>query len=261
MRSRSVIWNALLGILVIEATNACITTKDRTGTFIQLNEDQGRIEIGADIYSGIAPLRIQFSDSREIEEYVLYRGAKGQSEILFAETKPFKAHNTVLDFNKLIATTANIWRFNQSQNLKFGESVSIETDIAMFWAQPYQQLTSGRQCVGFSSQWDIRDDDPQFRPSKIMFGYHCSPKGQPFNAEDGIAFIKSIDIRGISVPRTIKSAYDLQKQPSPAPARDVQVTNMVLAQDGGGGGVAGLPDFPLLIARTFHDFDGPCASC
>jgi len=191
----------------------------------------------------------------------MYRGPHGQSEILFAETTPFNAHNTVLDFNKLIAASAKMWRFNQGQNLEFGESISIKTDIAMFWAQPYRQLTSGRQCVGFSSQWDVRDDDPQFRPSKILFGYQCSPKGQSLSTEDGIAFVKSIDIRGISVPRTIKSAYDLQKEPASAPARGMQVSNLVLAQDGGGGGIAGLPDFPLLIARTFHDFDGPCPSC
>ncbi len=259
--SRSIVMNTFLSILVFAVTSACVTTKDRTGTFLQLNDDQGKIETSAAMYSGIAPLRIQFSDSREIEEYVLYRGPNGQSEILFAETTPFKAHNTALDFDKLIAASANMWRFNQSQNLVFGESVSVKTDIAMFWAQPYQQSSSGRQCVGFSSQWDIRDDDPQFRPSKIMFGYHCSPKGQSFNAEDGIAFVKSIDIRGISVPSAIKSAYDLQKSTAPAPTRDIQVSNLVLAQDGGGGGIAGLPNFPLLIARSFHDFGGPCASC
>jgi hypothetical protein len=198
--------------------------------------------------------------TREIEEYALYRGPNGQSEILFAETTPFNAHNLALDFDKFIAVSANMWRFNQGQNLVFGESVSVKTDIAMFWAQPYKQSSSGRQCVGFSSQWDIRDDDPQFRPSKVMFGYHCSLKGQSFSAKDGLEFVKSIDIRGISVPSNIKSAYDLQKSEAPTPTRELQISNLVLAQDGGGG-VAGLPDFPLLIARTFHDFDGPCTGC
>lgn len=247
--------------MVLAVTSSCVTTKDRTGTFLQLNDDQGKVETSADMYSGIVPLRIQFLDSREMEEYALYRGPNGQSEILFAETTPFNAHNTALDFDKLIAASTNMWRFNQGQNLVFGESVSVKTDIAMFWVQPYKQSSSGRQCVGFSSQWDIRDDDPQFRPSKIMFGYHCSPKGQSLSTEDGINFVKSIEIRGISISGNIKSAYDLQKSTAPSPARDLQVSNLVLAQDGSGGGIAGLPDFPLLIARTFRDLDGPCAGC
>ena len=259
--SQLVIKNTLLSVMVLAVTSACVTTKDRTGTFLKLNDEQGKIETSAAMYSGIEPLRIQFSDTREIEEYALYRGPNGQSEILFAETTPFNAHNTALDFDKLIAVSANMWRFNQGQNLVFGESVSVKTDITMFWAQPYKQSASGRHCVGFSSQWDTCDEDPQFRPSKIMFGYHCSPKGQSFSAKDGIDFVKSIDIRGISVPGNIRSAYDLQKNGAPTPTRELQISNLVLAQDGGGGGVVGLPDFPLLIARTFNDFDGPCTGC
>ena len=83
---------------------------------------------------------------------------------------------------------------------------------------------------------------------------------EKFSAKDGLEFMESIDIRGISVPSNIKSAYDLQKSEAPTPTRELQISNLVLAQDGGGG-VAGLPDFPLLIARTFHDFDGPCTGC
>ena len=259
--SRQSTMKLFIGTLVLASLTACITTKDRTGTFIQPDESVGRIITDSAMYADIAPLRIRFSDSREIEEYVLFRGNNGQAEMLFAETSDLNAHNTALDFSKLIADSANMWRFNQGQSLEFGDSVSVNTDIAMFWVQPYRQTSSGRQCVGFSSQWDIRDDDPQFRPSKILFGYHCSPNGQSLSAADGIAFVKSIDIRGISAPGIIRSAYDLQKQPAPKPSRNLQVSNLVLAQDGGGGGVAGLPDFPLLIARTFHDFDGPCNGC
>jgi len=260
-KPQSSIVKALASIIVLATMTACITTKDQSGIFIQPAAHDGRIITDSAMYADTAPLRIQFSDSREIEEYVLYRGTKGQAEMLFAETSALNAHNTALDFNKLIADSAKMWRFNHGQKLEFGESVSINTDIAMFWVQPYRQTSSGRQCVGFSSQWDIRDDDPQFRPSKVLFGYHCSPNGQSLSSKDGIAFVKSIDIRGISAPGTIRSAYDLQKQSAPAPNRDAQVSNLVLAQDGGGGGVAGLPDFPLLIARTFHDFDGPCNGC
>jgi hypothetical protein len=63
------------------------------------------------------------------------------------------------------------------------------------------------------------------------------------------------------VPLRIQSAYDLKKPAPPAPPRDQQVANLVLAQDGGGGGIAGMPTFPLLIARVYKSLDGPCTGC
>lgn len=153
-----------------------------------------------------------------------------------------------------------MWRFNQNRELSLGKSFLTENAFADFWVQPYQQADTGRQCAGFISQWEIRMDDPDLRPSKIMFGYFCAPKGTRFNDEDAERLIKSIQIRGISVPLRVESVYALNTK-TPPPPRDTQMANMVLAQDGAGGGIAGLPDYPLLIWRMYNDFDFNCVNC
>jgi len=248
--------------LISMALGACAMTKENTGVFRQTADDAARVVVGASASPEKPLQRVTYNDSRIMEEYVLYRSDQGQSELLFTQTLPKFKDNTALDFNKLISDSAKMWRFNQGQPLAFDKSYTVDNNIATFWVQTYRQVATGRQCAGFSSRWDLRMDDPDFRPSKVLFGYHCAPKGTAFSSADATAFVKSIDIRGISVPLPVKSAYDLQKAPPPPPPHGDQVANMVMVQDGaGGGGIAGLPDFPLLIARIYQTGDQPCINC
>ncbi len=248
------------GCAVIVLSGCSISTLD-TGTFVAVPEDRARIAVNAAPYADVTPQRIGFADSREREEYALYRNAQGQAEILYVETRSDLTRELALDFNKLVADTVKMWRFNQGRTLVFGETVSIKNDIAQFWVQPYKQTDTGRDCVGFNSTWDTRFDDPKLRPSKAMFGYHCVPNGQTLSDEDGRAFVTSLQLRGVSVPRRVKTAYDLKAGDAPLPSRVTQASNLVLAQDGAGGGVAGLPDFPLLIGRHYNVNDGQCKNC
>lgn len=104
-------------------------------------------------------------------------------------------------------------------------------------------------------------DDRDLRPSKIMFGFHCAPKGTAFGADEARTLVKAIQVRGISVPLRVESVYELNRK-TPPPPIDIQTNNLVLAQDGAGGGIAGLPDFPLLFSRVYNDFDdGGCINC
>ncbi len=246
--------------LATGALGACTFNKVDTGVFRIPAENQGRVLVEVPAFEGLEPVRVNYADLRTTEEYVLYRSQQGQAEAFFAETLPFFRERTILDFNKLAASTIPMWRFNQGQELQLGNSFPVSNDFADFWVQPYQQKDAGRQCAGFMGQWEIRMDDPDLRPSKIMFGYFCAPKGTKFNNEDAAQLVKSLQIRGISVPLRVASAYALNKE-TPPPSRDVQTSNLVLAQDGAGGGVAGLPDFPLLITRLYNNYDNECTNC
>ena len=113
--------------------SACAATKIDTGIFRQSTEDNARVIVEAAAYKDIPATRITYSDPRIMEEYVLYRSPQGQSEILFTETMRMNAHNTVLDFDKLISTSAMLWRFNQGQTLAFDESFNIDNNFANFW--------------------------------------------------------------------------------------------------------------------------------
>ncbi|MEX0693647.1 MAG: hypothetical protein WD075_04305 [Rhodospirillales bacterium] len=261
MSSRHPISKMFVLMLTTLSLSACAAGKINTGIFRQSTEENARVIVEAAAYKDIPATRVTYTDPRIMEEYVLYRSRQGQAELFFTETMPMYAHNTSLDFDKLIATSARLWRFNQGQTLAFDESFNLDNNFANFWVQTYRQVETGRQCAGFSTRWDKRVDDPEYRPSKILFGYHCAPKGLAFTADDAAAFVKSIEIRGISVPLRINSAYDLKKPAPPPPPHETQLANLVLAQDGGGGGVAGMPEFPLLIAVTYKSLDGPCMGC
>jgi hypothetical protein len=251
-----------VGVLaVIVALNACSYTKLDTGTFTRPAEQDGRVLVETAAFQGVTPTRVTYTDPTILEEYVLYRSQMGQAEVLFSEILPRYRRKAVIEFDKLISASVPMWRFNQGQTIRYSESFPVENEFTSFWVQPYRQVEAGRDCAGFSSRWDIRADDPESRPSKIMFGYHCAPKGTAFDAAAATALIKAIQIRGISVPLRVESAYSLNKE-VPAPPKDAQNLNLVLAQDGGGGGIAGLPEFPLLFSRHYRSFDGRfCTLC
>lgn len=248
-------WIAVTGTSLL--LSACALSKDNTGTFVEVPEERGRIVIESAPYLDVQPLRVGFADIREREEYALYRTTKGQAEFLFAETRRENGRNIVLDFDKLVAATVRMWRFNHAHTLQFDDTVSVENGLGGIWMQTYRQTDIGRQCAGYFGNWDFRPDDPKLRPTKVLFGYHCAPKGTPFGRAEAELFVKSIDIRGISIPLRIKTAYDLKAGDPPLPPHDVQAGLMVQAQDGTAGGVAGLPDFPLLIGRMYRESDSP----
>ena len=76
------------------------------------------------------------------------------------------------------------------------------------------------------------------------------------SAEDAKAFVRGIDIRGVSIPLRVQTAYDLKDGDAPLPPREQQVASLVIAQDGQAGGVSGLPHFPLLASRYYNEHDG-----
>lgn len=247
------------------AVSGCVTVanqdKINTGTFRQLEEDRNMVLLEAPAYADAKPVRVTYNDKRLIEEYTLYRSEKGQAEILYAQVSRNHRGDTALNFQKLIAESLKMWRFNQGQTLKLGETFLMKNAVAEFWVQPYRQIESGRECAGFSSTWDTRPNDRQLRPAKALFGYHCVPKGTSFGPNEAQTFMQSMQIRGVTVPLRIETVYQMKKDDAPPPPKDVQRTYLVLAQDGGGGGIAGMPQFPLLIAAPFTDFDGPCSDC
>lgn len=249
----------LTGLVMSFALSSCTLSKQGTGTFVAFPEEQGQVVLNVPAYLEAVPQRVQFLSRRENEEYVLYRSQHGQAEILFATVSNEQSHTTVLEFYKLVADAVRKFRFNQGQNLVFGKSFDTATRISDFWVQPYKQASSGRNCLGFTARWDFQPSDKEYRPRRILFGYHCATKGIEISAEDAAAFVKGIDIRGITMPLKGLSAYNIEKPDVPAVT---QKENLVVAQDGGGGGVAGLPEFPLLIHRVYEQIDGGnCTNC
>ena len=235
---------------------SCSYTKFDAGNFYDVAEDKGRVITDAPVYSGVTPTRVGFVDSLEREEYTLFRAPGGQSEMVFMETRPERTSRIVIDYVKLISDTLPLWRFHQGHELIFDKSVSVKNNIASFWMQTFRQADTGRACVGFYGNWDQEVRDIQYRPTKVLFGYHCVPKGNSLDTTAAEAFVKSLDILGITVPLRIKTAYEIKSGDAPMPPKEEQIANLVRAQDGVAGGVAGMPEFPLLAARRYNEGNG-----
>lgn len=234
----------------------CSFTKFDAGNFYDVNEDKGRVITDAPAYRGVTPIRVGFVDSLEREEYTLFRSTGGQAEMIYLETRPERTSRIVIDFVKLISDTLPMWRFHQGHELIFDKSVAVKNNIASFWMQTFRQADTGRACVGFYGNWDQEVRDIQYRPTKVLFGYHCVPKGSNLDTAAAEAFVKSLDIRGVTVPLRIKTAYEIKDGDPPMPPKEEQIANLVRAQDGAAGGVAGMPEFPLLAARRYNEGNG-----
>lgn len=237
---------------------SCTIADIDQGVFTTLPEERGELVIGADAFVGTTPVRIGFVDFLQREEYTLYRSTKGQAEFLYLRSRPERTEFASLDFNKMIASTLPMWRFNQGHPLTLGDSFYVKTELAGFWAQPYTQSDTGRACFGTYGAWDEDELDAFHRPRRIVFGYYCAPAGETLNEAGIRAFVNAIDIRGITLPLQIKTAYELRAGDPPIPVRDEQVRSLVTVQDGVAGGIAGIPDFPILAARPYNPHHGDC---
>ncbi len=255
-------WVTPAAAFLVLAATGCSVTKQDAGTFRTPIEDRGRVVTDASAFTNINPIRVTFEDFREFEEYSLFRSERGQAEMLFIEIPERRSQNHILDFSKLVSSAVQMWRFNQETDLKFEPSVSVTNNLGDFWIRRYQQVATGRSCVGFVGTWDLNFSDPSIRPTKALFGYYCQPSGNALSQQDAKRFVTSIDIRGISVPLQIETAYALSKEATPPPSREEQVASLVAAQDGIAGGISGLPAFPLLVARSFPIGDScPAIQC
>lgn len=245
-----------VGSALAVTLGACSMSKQGTGSFVSVPEETGRIVVNSEVYAGVTPQRIGFADFSEREEYALFRSQSGQAEMLFLETRREHGRNIVLEFNKKTSDTVPMWRFNKGRTISYTASEHIKTNLGGFWVQPFQQTDTGRACVAFFGSWDVRHGDPDLRPTKILFGYHCNVAGTPLSSDAAAAFVRGIDIRGISLPLRVKTAYDLKDGDAPLPPKSQQVANLVIAQDGQAGGISGFPHFPLLASRYYNENDG-----
>lgn len=255
MRRTSFARNLTAITLMGAALVGCATDKRDSGTFVRLEEDKGKVVIGAKAFAQPAQLRVGFADILEREEYALFRGNGGQAETLFVEARNDMHTQTVLTFEYTVARSVQMWRFNQGQPITWGDSHFVPTTYGGGWVRTYHLTKSGHNCVGFATGWDKRPDDPNRRPTKGLFGYACKPAGAPMGESEADEIVKSIDLRGITMPLNIKTAYELTKGDPPALDKSKQVELLVAAQDGAPGGVSGIPEFPLLAALGFTMLD------
>ena len=177
------------------------------------------------------------------------------------ETRPKLENNIVFDIDVTVEETVGYWRFNDGRAGNWADSYSLASPVGQTWVRPYTISAENRSCVGFYSTWDIRQDDPYFRPSKAYFGYFCAAPGKEVSKEDVASFVANIDVRGVSMPLRVTDAYALTLPADHTPSQATQNKLQVAVQDGAGGGLSGLKDFPQLRGRYFRTLECLDSNC
>ncbi len=188
--------------------------------------------------------RVGYFDSTEYNEYAAIESASGQGEAFFAAVLPTRDRH-ILEFDRLVADTIRMWRFNRDADIPPGDSLRVETDMARFWVRPYRR--GGIACFGYTGGWQRETNDPDHRPRRVLFGYYCRSEGADYSPAEMTAFVNGIRENptvGIQLHRNGGVVGVWARDVGQGPAlRDTAA--------GSENAESGLSDFPLLLARRY----------
>jgi len=185
-----------------------------------------RILFNAQEFAGQSIMRAKFTDTWQREEYALFRGAKSQAEIVYIAAT---TRETSLDADVTLKSMIKKWNFNANSKISWGEEIKALATFGEVFVMPYRHRENS--CVGFSSEWGTAGDDPEVRPTKMVFGYYCELSGTPLSSAQIETLIDEIQVSkfagGSSTSIPIPGAIN----------RD--------------GGTMGNPGFPFLLAQGY----------
>jgi hypothetical protein len=69
------------------------------------------------------------------------------------------------------------WNVNNGQSKVWGARKSVRAWHGEMDYQLYRLAGSGRECAGFTSEWNYQPRDPFGRPTRVLFGYVCAKPG------------------------------------------------------------------------------------
>jgi hypothetical protein len=186
-----------------------------------------RILFEAPAFVGQAVARAKFTDHWQREEYALFRGARGQAEIIYLAAT---ARETSLETDVGLKTMIKRWNFNADSGITWAEEIKAFAAFGGVFALPYRQ--NGYSCFGFSSDWGPAFDDPETRPTKMVFGYYCEIAQAPLTQAEVEALIDNMGITTF--------------------AGDSSASISVHGSIQGDGGKIGNSGFPFLLARGYN---------
>jgi len=202
------LWMAVLG--------GCAVSDYQRPTIETVPPGDERIVFAADVFRDKAPERVRFTDIWQREEYALFRGGGAQAEIIYSTTTT-PVFTVVLNYEFMVDDMVETWNLNRKHTKAWDESRRVEAPLGPFFYKPYRLVGAGRACFGFATEWDHRGDDPDNRPSKVLFGYFCAKKGAPLSLDRMEDLIQTVGVRGVT--ERIRHA-DAARARGPSPSAD-----------------------------------------
>ncbi len=232
----------------------CAVSDYQRPTVERVGAGDGRIIFAADVFRGAAPERVRFTDIWQREEYALFRSGGTQAEIVYSTTTT-PVFTVILEYQLMVDDMVETWNLNRKHAKAWGESRRIEAPLGPFFYRPYRLVGADRACFGFATEWEHRGDDPDNRPSKVLFGYFCAKKGAPLSLDRMEDLIQTIGVRGVT--ERIRHA-DAARREGPARATDArtQANAALIARGPSPSADRGNANFPFDLAQYFTENDG-----
>lgn len=228
----------VLMLALIGLSGCAMIAKQGAVSIAEIDEDVGLVRLSAPWTEGVTVRRIRYVDNTELEEYALYDGPAGRAELFYA---------AVTDDRYALADRLNIslaierFAFVRGRAVDIGPSSEMSSGPALIFYRPFRLEGVARSCLGFKAAWDDVAYDPERRPSKLFFGYHCAAAD---TSPDREAIERAIT-RFVFTPMP-----EVRLAASPP---EVEKVALDLARGAARGSEFGIPDFPLLLARPYQE--------
>ena len=191
---------------------------------------------------------VVFTDSWQHEEYVLFEGKGAQAEIIYVAAN--ERDTIALDYNLTVVPMVDTWNIARKHPISWGEEGQIGAPLGAFFYRHFRLTNTGRDCVGFFTEWDLKGNDPQLRYGKALFGYYCEKPSVKLNRAQVFGLLDNIWIRGIT------ARLNVRFHPVAPTGGPLAGQEGALAFAKHGNGVTGNTNFPFNFASYYNDVDG-----
>ncbi len=230
-----------LSIAPAVLASACTQDLGPTDRIETIAPGDRRVAVTSPAFEAGRSRHVRFTGDWQQEEYAYFGRGGGRTEIIYAAVTrtPF-----VLNYQLVIRDAVGHWSFNRGKAMDWGETGRAGALAEPIFFHRYRLTGEGRDCFGFSAEWDYPSDDPQHRPGRVLFGYSCAPPGDRLSDERIADWVDSIRVND-PAERKPRSRQD--------PAERANALDLARGADGS---LAGNPRFPFLFAERYNDTQG-----
>jgi hypothetical protein len=178
----------------------------------------------------------------EAFEYVDYSRYETPDVVLESVYDVANSEGTVLQYDYWMSRAADTWNLNQGQPIAWGKAGTVQAWHGAIDYQPYRLTATGRDCVAFNDEWDLRPQDILTRPTKVFFGYICAQPGKELAVSKAAAIIASVRFSGKSPESLV-----------PVDSRRSVDEAAFAAAKGVAGGTSGNSKFPFNFGTVYTE--------
>lgn len=235
-------------LMITVALAGCQTNQTTYPTVAWAGSNSAYVLFTAPAFKNTPSKHVVFTDIWQHEEYVLFEGDGAQAEIIYVAAN--ERDSIALDYNYPVVPMVQTWNIANKHPIVWGQEGQTGAPLGAYFYRHFRLSDVGRDCVGFFIEWDLKDDDPQLRNGKALFGYYCEKPGVSLNQTQVFTLLDNIWIRGIT------ARNDVRFQPVAPTSGPLAGRQGALAFAKQGTGDTGNANFPFDIASHYQDAEG-----